>query len=261
MSRRREISPSFFTNEKVVSVGAFARLLFIGLWTEADREGRLEDRPTRLKMRLFPADSVDVSALLDDLVVAGLVERYESDVGPVIQVIGFSEHQHPHPKEAPSQLPPSREKTRQNAASREKELASPSGSSVPSGSSAGGVGEGSATWADVPMADAMAAALANLGISASDQPTVVQAWADDGFDVRHVVAVAAEVLGRRKRPRVVSASYLDPIVRQPAQPPPGAAGKRAQQRAATVAGLTSSGGRNGEQRHERDITAAVQRIA
>lgn len=105
MSRARTLSPSFFTDERVVSVSPFARLLFQGLWCEADREGRLEDRPLGLKMRLFPADQVDVSALLDELVKAGLVQRYAVGGRGYLLVPNFAKHQHPHPKEVQSRLP------------------------------------------------------------------------------------------------------------------------------------------------------------
>lgn len=106
MARIRMLKPSFFTDERVVSVSAFARLLFIGLWCEADREGRLEDRPLGLKMRLFPADAVDIGALLDELCRAQLVERYRVGDVAVISIPRFTKHQHVHFREARSTLPP-----------------------------------------------------------------------------------------------------------------------------------------------------------
>ena len=39
-----------------------ARLLFVGLWTIADRNGRLEDRPKRIRAELFPYDEIDADA-------------------------------------------------------------------------------------------------------------------------------------------------------------------------------------------------------
>jgi hypothetical protein len=50
MARARNIKPAFFKNEQLVELGMSTRLLFIGLWCLADREGRLEDRPKRIKM-------------------------------------------------------------------------------------------------------------------------------------------------------------------------------------------------------------------
>lgn len=105
MARIRTIKPQFFTSEEVTALEPLARLLFIGLFTECDREGRVEDRPRTLKMRLLPADDCDVDVLLWSLVDARLIRRYEANGVQVIQVIGFSKHQRPHPKEQASLLP------------------------------------------------------------------------------------------------------------------------------------------------------------
>ena len=63
MARIRTIKPEFWTDEKIVELSAFARLLFIGLWNFADDAGRMEFSAKRLKMQIFPADDVDISAL------------------------------------------------------------------------------------------------------------------------------------------------------------------------------------------------------
>src|SRR5262245_4448792 len=60
MARARLLKPGFFTNEDLVELPPAARLLFAGLWTLADREGRLEDRPKRIKLAVLPYDDVDV---------------------------------------------------------------------------------------------------------------------------------------------------------------------------------------------------------
>lgn len=105
MARARNIKPSFFTNEDLVELSFETRLLFIGLWTLADRAGRLEDRPKRIKMAVFPADSVDVERSLADLEAAKFIDRYEAEGKLCIQIINFLKHQNPHIKEAPSTLP------------------------------------------------------------------------------------------------------------------------------------------------------------
>ena len=56
MARARNIKPGFFRNSDLVELPMDARLLFIGLWTLADRMGRLEDRPKQIKMEIFPAE-------------------------------------------------------------------------------------------------------------------------------------------------------------------------------------------------------------
>lgn len=105
MARARNIKPSFFTNEDLVELPFEDRLLFVGLWTLADREGRLEDRPKRIKMAIFPADNVDVGASLDRLAKSGFITRYEARGIACIQVLNFAKHQNPHVREAASELP------------------------------------------------------------------------------------------------------------------------------------------------------------
>lgn len=105
MARARNIKPAFFSNEYLAELSFATRLLFIGLWTEADREGRLEDRPKRLKMSLFPADDVDVEPMIADLARLGFIRRYESDGIKVIEIINWKKHQNPHNTEKGSTLP------------------------------------------------------------------------------------------------------------------------------------------------------------
>ncbi len=81
------------------------RLLFIGLWTLADRLGRLKDRPKRIKAELFPWDDCDVDPMLEDLHAIGLIQRYEVDGAKLVCISSFLKHQRPHPREAESTLP------------------------------------------------------------------------------------------------------------------------------------------------------------
>lgn len=103
--RARNVKPGFFQNEQLAELPFEARLLFVGLWCLADREGRLEDRPRRIKMHVFPADIIDVEPLLTGLVEQGLIVRYESEGVRCIAIPKFREHQRPHVNEAPSVLP------------------------------------------------------------------------------------------------------------------------------------------------------------
>ncbi len=111
MSRIRTIKPEFFTSEDIVSLTPLARLFYVSLWCEADREGRFEWKPKTLKMRYLPADDCDVSLLCDELVNAGMVELYEVD-GRVYAVIpGFTRHQVINNREQPSDIPEPPQKT------------------------------------------------------------------------------------------------------------------------------------------------------
>jgi hypothetical protein len=111
MARIRQILPSFFTDEVIGTLDPIDALAFVGLWTEADRSGRLEDRPVRLRARLFPyRPDLDVAAVLERLEAAGLITRYQGtalaeDGKPegaplaLIEIRTFVKHQSPHPKE------------------------------------------------------------------------------------------------------------------------------------------------------------------
>ena len=105
MARARLLKPGFFTNEAIVELPPFARLLFQGLWLVADREGRLEDRPKRIKMELFPADNIDVDELLSMLADAGLIQRYAVNGQGYIAIPSFLKHQNPHHREQESVIP------------------------------------------------------------------------------------------------------------------------------------------------------------
>ena len=106
MARVRQLAPGFFTNEELVELPFEFRLLFAGLWTIADREGRLEDRPKRIRMAVFPCDDVDVDAGLQRLHDAGMVRRYRVDGVAYLAIPAFLKHQKPHPREAASVIPP-----------------------------------------------------------------------------------------------------------------------------------------------------------
>lgn len=102
MARIRTIKPEFFTSEDIVSLSPMARILYIALWCEADREGRLVWKPLTFKLRYLPADDCDIKALCNEIVERGLVRLY----GEGYAVIpAFGAHQHINPRESASQLP------------------------------------------------------------------------------------------------------------------------------------------------------------
>jgi len=105
MARARNIKPGFFKNEDLAECSVWARLLFPGLWMLADREGRIEDRPKRIKGEIFPFDAVDVDPLLEELSKWGFIRRYVADGKRCIQINNFSAHQSPHATEKDSDLP------------------------------------------------------------------------------------------------------------------------------------------------------------
>lgn len=139
MARSRNIKPGFFSNEDLVGCGFQAMLLFCGLWTIADREGRLEDRPKRIRALVFPySPKVPVDRLLTSLASRGFIDRYEVNSVKYIAIPSWHRHQNPHIKEVGSVLPaPDKNCTRtvlvpeKAVASPEKAVASPASSSTP----------------------------------------------------------------------------------------------------------------------------------
>lgn len=107
MPRARNIKPSFFTNEILGTLDPIIGLTFIGLWCLADKEGRLEDRPLRIKAELFPyREGTDINGYLTVLERSGFIWRYQMENIRIIQVINFEKHQSPHHTEKPKGLPP-----------------------------------------------------------------------------------------------------------------------------------------------------------
>lgn len=95
MSRIRSIHPGQWTDEDFVSLSYPARLLAIGLRNEADDNGVFEWKPIGIKMRLFPADNVDVAKLLDELQNGNAVKRFEVEGRAYGAIRNFRVYQSP----------------------------------------------------------------------------------------------------------------------------------------------------------------------
>lgn len=110
MARARNIKPSFFKNELLGEADPLLGLLFISLWTLADKSGRLEDRPLRIKAETFPyREGIDINGYLTQLLSLGFIDRYKAvccgkEIS-VIEIVNFTKHQTPHSTEKPSELP------------------------------------------------------------------------------------------------------------------------------------------------------------
>lgn len=103
--RARNLKPGFFKNEELAKLDPLARILFQGLWCMADREGRLEDRPLRIKAEVLPYDNCDIDGFLNQLHDAKLIVRYHNGGKTFIAIPTFKAHQNPHVREAPSVIP------------------------------------------------------------------------------------------------------------------------------------------------------------
>lgn len=106
MARARNIKPGTMENEALAALPPLHRLLWIYLWMLADREGRLEDRPQRIKAKALPYDDANADAMLADLQRAGFIVRYTVGGCRYVQIANFAKHQKPHANEAKSEIPP-----------------------------------------------------------------------------------------------------------------------------------------------------------
>jgi hypothetical protein len=109
VQRIRSVKPTFFTSDDVCALSPLARLLYIGTWCEADREGRFAWSPATFKRRYLPTDECDIQAVCNELLARGLVVLYGDGLA---YIPTFNDHQIINPKEAHSRLPEPEKPTR-----------------------------------------------------------------------------------------------------------------------------------------------------
>lgn len=96
MPRIRTIKPEFCTSDQVADCSTTARLLFVLMWLFCDDAGRHPDNAKRLKMECFPGDAIttdQIESLLQELIAAGLLIRYQHSGSRFLQVTGWKKHQ------------------------------------------------------------------------------------------------------------------------------------------------------------------------
>lgn len=107
--RSRLVRYEFFTDESVASLDYLTRLLFIGLWTLTDREGRLEYKPREIRAQLMSYEedikTTDVVKMLTKLEEAGMIIRYSVEGVEFAWMPNFTKHQSFHRNESPSCIP------------------------------------------------------------------------------------------------------------------------------------------------------------
>ena len=103
--RARNLKPGFFKNEDLADCDPLARILFTGLWCMADRDGRLEFRPKRIKAEVLPYDTCNIDKLLKQLSDKNFILIYSVNNENYIEILNFRKHQNPHCKEADSTIP------------------------------------------------------------------------------------------------------------------------------------------------------------
>lgn len=105
MARIRTIKPEFFTSDDIVSMTPLARLFYVSLWCEADRDGLLSWNIKTLKMRYLPADDISIDEIAQQLIDNDLVRLYEVDGKTYAVIPKFTEHQVINNKERTSSIP------------------------------------------------------------------------------------------------------------------------------------------------------------
>jgi hypothetical protein len=143
MARSRIIKPGFFENKKLASCSAHSRLLFVGLWQLADRDGRVRYTESGLKGRIFQyEDHLEIGPMLSELESGGFLVLYRSDSELYLEIVNFSKHQHIHKDEkscnypSPKEIQKTGEKPEKNRSQPGKKLA-PSTSTSTSNSKKG----------------------------------------------------------------------------------------------------------------------------
>ena len=105
MARIRSIHPGLFTDEAFMSASPHARLLVIGLWGEAFDDGVFEWKPLTIKARLFPADSIDVGALLQEIEDLGFIRPFTAGGKKLGAIRNFRKFQRPKKPNSSEMLP------------------------------------------------------------------------------------------------------------------------------------------------------------
>jgi hypothetical protein len=105
MARIRSIHPGLFTDEAFMTASPHARLLIIGIWTEAWDDGVFEWKPLTLKARLFPVDAVNVADLLAELAGLDFVKQFETGGKQYGAIRNFQKYQRPKKPNSSRLLP------------------------------------------------------------------------------------------------------------------------------------------------------------
>jgi hypothetical protein len=105
MARIRSIHPGIFTDEAFASLSMGARVLLLGIWTEADDHGVFEWKPVTLKMRVMPVDNVNIPELLAECEGADVIKRFLSEKSYGL-VRNFCRYQRPKKPKYIHPIPP-----------------------------------------------------------------------------------------------------------------------------------------------------------
>lgn len=91
------INPEIWRNRKIGRLSRDGRLLFIGIFSQADDDGRLRASPDFLMANIFPYDKdkteEDIRQLRDQCAALGLIRVYTNGKEEYLDIPGWLEHQ------------------------------------------------------------------------------------------------------------------------------------------------------------------------
>jgi hypothetical protein len=105
MARIRSIHPGLFTDDAFMSASSQARVLLLGLWTEAWDDGVFEWKPVTLKARVLPVDNVNIPALLSELTSLNFIRQFSFDHKQYGAIRNFRKFQRPKKPNSSGVLP------------------------------------------------------------------------------------------------------------------------------------------------------------
>ena len=110
MARIRSLKPEFWLDRKLArTLSRDERMLYLGLWNQADEHARAQGDPRLVKGQVFPFDDdiTDdvIEAMIEALAAAGVVQQYEVDGDPYLFLPKLAKHQRLEPNKVASKHP------------------------------------------------------------------------------------------------------------------------------------------------------------
>lgn len=111
MARRRLVDPNTWHSGHFKRLRFQQRLLWLGIITLADDEGKLKGEPAFIRAAIFPFDAISLKKIEQDLAQIqqeGLIERYALGGDLYIRIIKWNTYQkpsHPTPSKIPDPIP------------------------------------------------------------------------------------------------------------------------------------------------------------
>ena len=108
MARKRMIDPGIWTNEEFGALSLLAQILFIGIISNSDDEGRLKASAKFIKATIRPYSMEDydtITVALQEIYDTGMVVPYEADGTQYAMLPNWLKFQYIQ-KPTPSQIPP-----------------------------------------------------------------------------------------------------------------------------------------------------------